>query len=147
MTAVPQSAKGQPSTVLTVQSGAAQPVDNDWEKLAKNAVQCLQTMAQQAQHMPECTTSVKESLELLPRQTVQMSLQSAQPLEEKLDRVLAMVESKMTTPRDDQTNVQDSQNSTQGPKWKNAPNSYCGGGRGRGGFQGGRGFGRGRGGG
>ncbi len=97
MTAVPQTAKGQPSTVLTVQPGAAQPVDNDWEKLAKNAVQCWQTMAQRAQQVPECTTSVKESLDMLPRQTVQMSLQSAQPLEEKLDRVLAMVESKMTT--------------------------------------------------
>ncbi len=69
MTAVPQTAKGQPSTVLTVQLGAAQSIDNDWEKLAKNAVQCLQTMAQQAQSVPECTTSVKESLDLLPRQT------------------------------------------------------------------------------
>ncbi len=116
MMAVPQTAKGQPSTVLMVQPGAAQPVDNDWEKLAKNAVQCLQTMAQQVQQVPDCTTIVKESLEMLPRQTAQMSLQSAQPLEEKLDRVLAMVESKMTTPRDDQTNVQDSQNSIQGPK-------------------------------
>ncbi len=30
MTAVPQTAKGQPSTVLTVQPGAAQAIDNDW---------------------------------------------------------------------------------------------------------------------
>ncbi len=37
MTAVPQTAKGQPSTVLTVQPDAAQAIDNDWEKLAKNA--------------------------------------------------------------------------------------------------------------
>ncbi len=128
MTAVPQTAKGQPSTVLTVQPGAAQAVDNDWEKLAKNAVQCLQTMAQQVQQVPECATSVKESFELLPRQTAQLLLQNAQPLEEKLDRVLAMVESKMTASRDDQTNVQDSQDSIQGPKWENAPNSYRGGG-------------------
>ncbi len=104
-------------------------------------------MAQQAQPVPECTTSVKESLELLPRQTAQLSLQTFQPLEEKLDRVLAMVESRMSNPRDDQTNVQDSQNSTEGPKWENTPNSYRGGGRGRGGFRGGCGFGRGRGGG
>ncbi len=130
MTVVPQTAKGQPSTVLMVQSGGVQPIENDWEKLAKNAVQCLQTMVQQAQLVPECTTSVKESLEKLPRQTAQLSLQSAQPLEEKLDRVLAMVESRMPTSRDDQTNVQASQNSTEGPKWENAPNSYRGGGRG-----------------
>ncbi len=129
MTAVPQTAKGQPSTVLLVQPGGAQPIENDWEKLAKNAVQCLQTMAQQAQPMLECTMSVKESLENLPRQMAQLSLQSAQPLEEKLDRVLAMVESRMPNSRDDQTNVQDSQNSTEGPKWENAPNSYHGGGR------------------
>ena len=130
MTAVPQTAKGQLSMVLAVQSGAAQALENDWEKLAKNVVQCLQTMAQQAQQVPECTTSVKESLEMLPRQTAQMSLQNAQPLEEKIDRVLAMVESRMPTSRNDTTNVQDSQDSTQGPKWENAPNSYRGGGRG-----------------
>ncbi len=52
MNAVLQTAKGQPSTVLAVQPGAAQAIDNDWEKLAKNAVQCLQTMAQQAQPVP-----------------------------------------------------------------------------------------------
>ncbi len=135
MTAVPQTAKGQPSTVLAVQPGAAQALENDWEKLAKNAVQCLQTM------VPECSTSVKESLDLLPRQMAQMTLQNPQPLEEKLDRVLAMVESRMSNPRDDQTNVQDSQNSTEDPKWENAPNSFCGGGCGRGSFREGHGFG------
>ncbi len=145
MTAVPQTAKGQLSMVLAVQSGAAQALENDWEKLAKNVVQCLQTMAQQVQPVPECTTSVKESLDMLPRQMAQLSLQNPQPLEEKLDRVLAMVESRMPNPRDDQTNVQDSENSTEGPKWENAPNSYRRGGRGRGGFRGG--FGRGHGGG
>ncbi len=143
MTAVSQTAKGQPSTVLAVQAGAAQPIDSDWEKLAKNAVQCLQTMAQQAQQVPECSTSVKESLEMLPRQTAQLSLNTVQLLEDKLDRVLAMVESRMPTSRNDPPNVQDSQDSTQGPKWENTPNSYRGGGRGRAGFRGGQGFGRG----
>ena len=76
MNAMPQAAKGQPSTVLAVQPGAAQAIDNDWEKLAKNAVQCLQTMAQQAQPVPECSTSIKESLDMLPKQMAQMSLQS-----------------------------------------------------------------------
>ncbi len=76
MNAMPQAAKGQPSTVLAVQPGAAQAIDNDWEKLAKNVVQCLQTMAQQAQPVPECSTSIKESLDMLPKQMAQMSLQS-----------------------------------------------------------------------
>ncbi len=108
--------------MLAVQPGAAQGIDNDWEKLAKNAVQCLQTMAQQAQPVPECSISIKESLDMLPKQMAQMSLQSPQPLEEKLDRVLALVESRMPNQRRDQTNVQDSQNSTEGPKWENTPN-------------------------
>ncbi len=127
MNTVPQTAKEQLSTVLAVQSGAAQSLENDWEKLAKNVVQCLQTMAQQAQPVPECSTSVKESLDMLPKQMAQMTLQSPQPLEEKLDRVLALVESRMPNQRNDQTNVQDS---TEGPKWENAPNSFRGGGRG-----------------
>ena len=57
-------------------------------------------MAQKAQPVRECSTSVKESLDLLPRQTAQLTLQNPQSLEEKLDRILAMVESRTPNPRE-----------------------------------------------
>ncbi len=114
--------------VLTVQPGAAHPIENDWEKLAKNAVQCLQTMAQQAQPVPECAMSMNESIDTLPKQMAQLSLQGAQPLYEKLDHVLALVENRMPNQIQDQANVQDSQNSTAGQKWENAQYQSHGGG-------------------